>query len=131
MLYIFSLLQITCLVFEGFESNNNRYLQVIQLVALHVVYVALGFHASHLQALWTSNGVSEMQSGQPGAVGEDQTSELEALLAAPLVGLGRASESAGEEDLRMGSGAAWEADDEWVPPVGTVCPLKKFLWTHT
>ena len=95
-------------------------------MALHVVYAALGFHASHLRSLWTSNGYSKMQSGQPGAVGEDHMSELEALLAPPLVGLDRASESAGEEDPRMDSGAAWEADDEDNPPTGTACHSKKY-----
>ena len=98
-------------------------------MALHAVYVALGFHASHLQSLWTSNGHSEMQSGQSGAVGEDHMSELEALLAAPLVGLDRASESIGEEDLQMASGAAWEADDEGHPPTGTACPVHKRIHT--
>lgn len=105
-------------------------------MALHVVYVALGFHASYLQALWTSDGQSAMQSGQPGAVGEDHTTELEALLAAPLVGLDRASESAGEEDLRMVSGTAWEADEEGNSSAGMACPFpqkegKHFGCIHT
>ena len=92
-------------------------------MALHVLYVALGFHASHLQAHW--NGHSTMRSGQLAAteLGEDHTSELEALLAVPLEGLDRASESAGEEDLRMGSGAAWETNDEGSPTTGMRVPI--------
>ena len=83
-------------------------------MALHVLYVALGFHASHLQALWTSDGYSTVRSGQLGTLdlGGEHTSEVEALLAAPLVGLDTASASAGEEDLGVDSGVALETDGE-------------------
>lgn len=69
-----------------------------------------------------------MHRGQLAAVelGEDHTSELEALLAAPLEGLDRASESAGEEDFRMGSGAAWETNNEGNLPAGMACPSTLF-----
>ena len=89
-------------------------------MALHVLYVALGFHASHLQALWTSDDYRTMRSGHPGAMdlGEENLSGVEAPLAVPLMGMDRASESAGEELLGSESGVAWEADGEASPTTG-------------
>ena len=89
-------------------------------MALHVLYVALGFHASHLQALWNSDRYGTMRSGQPSAMGfgEEHPPDDEALLGAPLLGLERPGDSAGEEDHGMASGVAWEADGEAEAPAG-------------
>ena len=90
-------------------------------MALHVLYVALGFHASHLQALWNSSDDGTMRSGQPSMMdfGEEHASVDEALLAAPLLGVERLGDSAGEEDLGMGSAVAWDARGGANPPAGT------------
>ena len=95
---------------------------MLQLVALHVLYVALGFHASHLQGLWKSEGYDTLRSRQPGMAGDgmEHVSVDEALLAEPLLGLDRLCESAGEEDLGTGSDVAWEADGEADAPAGVI-----------
>ena len=112
--------RIKCFVSE-FLSPTSVWVnkaQVLQLVALHVLYVALGFHASHLQALWTSNGHSTMRSGQPGATETGRGSHVRAGGAACCAAGSGWTEPVSPQARRTPGWVlvlAWEADDEGNP----------------